>query len=278
MDHNEKHSTVSIVIPAYNSEKTIERTIQSVLKQTYENFNLIIVDDCSTDNTVQKAKKFDDSRISIVCNNENIGFESNWNKALSRATGKYIKLLPDDDVLDENALQLQINILEKYPDVVLVGSKRNIVNSDDKVLLTRGSALGNSSFCKYENALKFIVRYGTNPIGEPGSTLFRKETARKIGQFNGIYPHFIDLDFYVRLLKYGDYYFIDQVLSNFRVWERSYSVANQKDQYIESKNFFYNLYSKNISISKVDIIFGYFNIFKIQILKRIFYFMLNRLK
>lgn len=272
------NSLVSILIPTYNAEKTIKRTIESVLNQTYSNFLLIIVDDKSKDNTVKIIESFKDSRITLYKNETNLGFESNWNKVLSKAVGDYVKLLPDDDTLSIDALELQIKVFEKYKNVILVGSRRNIVDEEDNILLTRGKKLGKKPLCKYKDAIKNIIRYGTNPIGEPGSTLFRISVLKKVPNFNGQYIHFIDLDFYTRVLKYGDYFFIDKVLSNFRVWNRSYSVLEKNNNFKESINFFEKIKKENTFLSSFDIFICKINIYKNKYLKYLFYFFITKYK
>ena len=273
-----KNLLVSIVIPAYNAEKTIKKTIISVLEQTYKNFELIIVDDNSKDNTINIINSFSDSRLTFYKNSFNLGFEDNWNEALSKAKGEYIKVLPDDDTLEINAIKLQVEILEKYHNVVLVGSKRNIIDKDDKIIMTRGKALSKNNFCKYKEAIKKIFQYGTNPIGEPGSVLFRASVISNTIKFDALYPHYIDLDFYLKILKYGDYYFIDNTLSNFRIWERSYSVSNKKDNFNESKKFFKKLKNTNSFLTNTDYIICNINVYKNMFLKQIFYYFVFKLK
>ncbi len=273
-----QESLISIVIPSYNSEKTIKRTIDSVLKQTYKNFELIIIDDNSSDNTVLIIKEISDKRITLYINKQNLGFQGNWNKVLKKANGIYIKLLPDDDLLHKNALLEQIKILEKFENVVLVGSKRNIIDEKDALIMKRGKSLSKHNPCNYKEVLKATMRYGTNPIGEPGSTLFRASALKNNIEFDAELIHFIDLDFYLKILQYGDYYFIDKVLSSFRVWNRSYSVSNKKDNYQESNQFFQNLYTQNSFLNITDLIISKLNIIKNRILKFIFYFFISKIK
>lgn len=267
---------ISIVIPAYNAEKTIRKTVESVLSQTYKNFELIIVDDNSKDKTVLIIKNFTDERITLHLNKNNLGFEGNWNKALSKARGKYIKLLPDDDIILPKALKLQMEVLEKYSNIILVGSKRNIINEQDKIIMTRGVPLSRKLFCNYKEAIRSIVRYGTNPIGEPGSTLFRASVLKAVPSFDGQYPHFIDLDFYSKILRHGDYYFIKEPLSNFRIWNRSYSVSNKNDNFNESIKFFEKIVKENSFITVLDILICKINIYKNKFLKYLFYFFVSK--
>ena len=73
---------VSICIPAYNSAPFIERTIRSALKQTYDNIEVVVVDDCSSDNTVQVVQSIEDERVRLICNESNLGMTGNWNKCV----------------------------------------------------------------------------------------------------------------------------------------------------------------------------------------------------
>lgn len=262
---------ISVVTPAYNSEKTIERTIRSVLNQSYKNFEFIIIDDNSSDNTVKLIEKFDDNRIKLYKNDKNLGFHGNWNEAISKATGEYIKLIPDDDTLEKDALLFQVNILQQYQNVIMVGSKRNIIDEFDKKIMTRGKAFCNNTFCTYNEALKYIVRYGTNPIGEPGAVLFRASVLNHVNQFSDKYTHYIDLDFYIKVLKYGDYYFINKPLSNFRVWSRSYSVTSQDKHLDESIRFFTQIKKENDFLTIFDMFLCKMSIYKNKYLKYIFY-------
>src|SRR6267154_4200111 len=90
---------ISICIPAYNNEHFIGSTLESVLHQTCSNFEIIVTDDHSTDRTISVVKKFGDRRIRLVENQANLGIAGNWNKALSLATGKYVKVMGADDLL-----------------------------------------------------------------------------------------------------------------------------------------------------------------------------------
>ncbi|HEX4373849.1 MAG TPA: glycosyltransferase family 2 protein [Puia sp.] len=102
---------------AYNREKYIAEAIESVLASSYKNFELIIVDDCSSDNTIAIAKKYEqqDSRVHIYVNEKNLGDYPNRNKAASYATGKYLKYVDADDYIYRAGLELLIQMMEKFP-------------------------------------------------------------------------------------------------------------------------------------------------------------------
>lgn len=104
---------VSIIMPSYNTDKFIEDTINSVLNQTYQNWELIIVDDCSTDNTNEVVSKFlSDKRIKYLKNEKNSGAAVSRNKALREAKGKWIAFLDSDDLWMPNKLEKQIKFME----------------------------------------------------------------------------------------------------------------------------------------------------------------------
>ncbi len=105
---------VSIIMPSYNTEKFISETIDSVLTQTYTNWELIIVDDCSTDNTDEVVKSFlSDDRIKYIKNEKNSGAAFSRNRALCEAKGKWIAFLDSDDVWLPEKLEKQIAFMEK---------------------------------------------------------------------------------------------------------------------------------------------------------------------
>src|SRR5688572_8967364 len=107
---------LSVCIPVYNCGPYIKEAIDSVLNQDFKDFELIIVDNRSTDNTVSIVKDYKDSRIKLIENDTNIGLLGNWNKAVSLATGQYIKLLPADDFIYPGCLKRQCEVLDKDSD------------------------------------------------------------------------------------------------------------------------------------------------------------------
>jgi len=111
------HPLVSVLMTAYNRNQYIGEAIESVLKSSYTNLELIIVDDCSTDDTVEIAKKYAtmDSRVFVYQNKNNIGDYPNRNKAASYAKGKYIKYLDSDNIMYPFGLESMVFSIEKFP-------------------------------------------------------------------------------------------------------------------------------------------------------------------
>ena len=105
---------VSIIMPSYNSEKYIVAAIKSVQAQTYENWELIVVDDCSTDSTVDIIRRFEDARIRLYVKKKNSGAAQSRNKALREAKGKWIAFLDSDDVWHPEKLERQISFMQEH--------------------------------------------------------------------------------------------------------------------------------------------------------------------
>ena len=123
---------VSVIIPTYNRAKLLDRAIQSVLNQTYQDFELILVDDGSTDNTREVVSGFADDRIRYIRLNEGTGgCAAPRNLALGVAQGEYIAILDDDDFwVDEDKLRAQVDFLDAHTDYVLIGTNMAVVDRD----------------------------------------------------------------------------------------------------------------------------------------------------
>lgn len=121
----QKKTKVSIILPTFNGSKTIARSISSVINQSTKEWELIIIDDGSTDTTSEIAYEYTqkDSRIKLYKNETNLGIQKTLNRGLALSSGKFVARIDDDDLwVDENKLFHQIKILDENPDIVLVGS------------------------------------------------------------------------------------------------------------------------------------------------------------
>lgn len=128
---------VSVLMPAYNREQYIAQSIQSVLDQSFSNFELIILDDCSTDDTLKKIGEFNDPRIKVLRNTTNSGISFSRNKLLDNASGKYLALLDSDDLSLPHRLATQVEFLKNNPDLLLVGSSSIAINDANKPIPSR---------------------------------------------------------------------------------------------------------------------------------------------
>jgi glycosyltransferase involved in cell wall biosynthesis len=271
---------ISVCIPTYNGEDYIGESIESVLSQTYPNFELVITDDCSTDRTLDIIKKNIDSRIRSLKNERNLGAEGNSNKVLSEARGKYIKVLHHDDLLYPSCLESQIEILEapENKDVVLVCCGRDIIDEKDRKILQRRFK-GKSGKFPGIQIIKKTVQSGTNLIGEPSSVLFRSDVLRKTGGFDHTIPYLTDLDLWCRMLLHGDIYISSDVLCAFRVSSTSLSVAIGHSQKKDFNKFVDRLYEdKRYHLDKFDCLIGKVKAYFYSIFRNLLYIQICRRK
>lgn len=142
---------ISVVMGNYNCSKYIEEAIDSVLAQTYENWELIIVDDCSTDDSVEKILKYKDDRIVLIRSNKNEGLAVSLNKSIEQASGSYLARLDPDDVSFPGRFEKQLSFLKENKDISICGSNIELfgeVNGHvSKLPLESNRLMANIPFC-----------------------------------------------------------------------------------------------------------------------------------
>jgi glycosyltransferase involved in cell wall biosynthesis len=209
---------VSICIPSYNSEEFIATTLESVLGQSFTDFEVVIADDKSTDGTVAVIKKFDDRRIRLIENEENLGLGTNWNKVLSSAGGEYVKLLGDDDLLYPDCLARQVEVLEHPANsgAVLAICNRNVINARNEVVMRRRFPF-RAGLISGAKLIRNSIRWGSNLIGEPVVGLFRRRELKKSAMCDPSNPYVIDLALWAELLKHGGAFIDANYLAAFRI-------------------------------------------------------------
>ena len=124
---------VSVLMPVYNVEKYIGEAIESILNQTFNDFEFIIIDDASTDNTVSVIEKFSDNRIKLIRNETNIKLAASLNKGLRIAQGKYIARMDGDDISLPHRFQKLYEFLENNPSVDICGSAMRVFGNEETV-------------------------------------------------------------------------------------------------------------------------------------------------
>ena len=206
---------VSVCIPVYNGEKYITQTVRSVLNQTYKEYELLIVDNHSTDHTIEKIQRFSDAGIRLIKNEKNYGMFENWNICLRQARGEYIQMLCADDFLEPDCLEGKVRVLEKYQDVVMVFGASNVVDAQGKVILKR-RPFHKNLICDGRQMAKKSFRTG-NIYGEPSNVMFRRKAAEKAGEFSDALCYSSDWDYWMRLSLEGKTAYIDRTFTSFRI-------------------------------------------------------------
>lgn len=206
---------VSVCILTYNSARYVRRCMESVLAQTYRDFELLVSDDGSTDDTCEIASSFSDPRIQLCRLGRNMGIPHNFNHAVGLARGTYIKLLCYDDFLDPSCLERQVDLLNRRPEVVMVTSGLRYVNEDGEVLRTV-SAFSRETMAGEAEIVAGTLVYG-NIFGPPSAVLIRRESLVKAGPFSGDFLQVMDLDMWLRLASQGQAGFLPEALCSFRL-------------------------------------------------------------
>ena len=230
---------ISVCIPTYNAAPWIAATIDSVLAQTRRDFELVILDDCSADDTLAIVRRYEDARIRLLVHERNVGAETAWNRLVAEARGQFMKLLCCDDLLYPTCLENQTAILEDstHAGVSLVTGPRDIIDDTGSVIMRR-RGLTQPGPIPGPNMIRRIVRTGLNCIGEPLAVLFRRQLAANAGGFDARYPYCIDIDLWCRLLAAGDLWVVPDTVGAFRVSRSSWSFRLAGKQAAQDRAFF----------------------------------------
>lgn len=224
---------ISVIMSVYNAEKFLKKSIESILNQTFSDFEFIIIDDCSTDNSTEIIQAFAkiDKRIKLVSNEKNKGLTKSLNKALRLSKGKYIARMDADDISLSERFQVQFDYLEENKELFLVGSWAMEVDSAGRY----GKKMEpETNFNKLQKKL-----INENNIIHP--TIFFRN---KKGLFyREKFRYAQDYDFYLNLLSSGEKLInMPKVLLEYRVYAESISIAQKPFQrfFTEKAKCFYH--------------------------------------
>lgn len=216
---------VSVCLPVFNGEKYLAAAIQSILDQTYSNWELIICDDGSTDLSVEVVNRFasKEKRIRFEPNKNRLGLFSNYNKCIDMAKGEYIKLFAQDDLLDARAIETGLNLLDSHQTVALVSSAKHWLDENGQVVETIREFESDTELAPVDVIFDNLNRY-TNWVGEPSCVMFRKQHAGT-GFDTNLY-HSGDIEYWFRILQHGSLLYLADVLCSFRRHSGSESSYN----------------------------------------------------
>ena len=200
---------VSVIMPTYNAQEYLRESLESVLNQTFEDFELLIIDDGSTDKTIEIINSYQDKRIKIIQGDKK-GISSALNKGIENASGKYIARMDADDICAPNRFENQVKYLDNTPEIGMSVTWVDII-SDYKFSFWGKDAKNPKDF---NTALLF-----QNPIVHP-SVMFRTQLFKDKGlKYNENYKCAEDYELWSRLIKNVDIAAIDQPLIRYRIHE-----------------------------------------------------------
>ena len=228
---------VSICVPAFNAERWLADALDSALQQTYSEFELVVVDNGSTDATAEIARGFDDDRIRIESSTQTIGAVANHNRAIRLSKGEFVKFLHADDLLEPQCVEKMVALALEDPRIGLVFAPR-------KVLLEPGSdPEWAERFARPHEQLgplerindgrdlfrrQLAARFEENWIGEPSAVLLRRAALEGVGLLNERLFQIADVELWARIAYDHRVGFVDRVLSVYRHHEQSGTAQNAR--------------------------------------------------
>lgn len=213
---------ISVVLPVYNAGIYLREAIKSVLNQTFLDYELIIINDGSTDCSEEIVFEFTDSRIKYIKNEVNLKLIETLNLGFFIARGKYICRLDADDIMVPNRLEKQFHFLESNPNYILVGSFVKIIKEDT----VTSEIIG---YKKNHDDLKFEMCFH-NPIIHPSVMLRVNPHLKNLVLFNKKFIHAEDYELWSRLIHYGMFYNLEEPLTYYRVHKDQISTIHSDFQ------------------------------------------------
>ena len=225
---------VSVVIPTKNRANYLSSAIQSVLRQTFKDLEIIVVDGASTDNT-KVVSKFADKRIRYVHQKKDRGQSASRNLGIKCSRGKFIAFLDDDDLWMPTKLERQLKIISKNPKIGLVCTGALVFENNSKIL---GSRIPDRKGNIFPDILK------RNYIGNCSSVLIKKECLDKVGLFDENLKVCEDFDLWIRLTKYYEIDYLQEPLILLRLHEKR--ISTDIDRILRTNKSLFKKYVKDL--------------------------------
>ena len=204
---------ITILMSVYNGEKYLREAMESILNQSFKDFEFLIINDGSTDKSEAIIKSYKDPRIRLVNNEKNEGLIFSLNKGLELARGNYIARMDYDDISSPERLKRQYNYLEKNPDIALIGSLSELIDKN-------GNKIGQRIKLPLDYySIKFYL-FANNPLMH-SSVFFRKKIIKEVGGYDEKYKHAEDYELYSRIVKKYRIINLPEILIKFRIHEES---------------------------------------------------------
>lgn len=242
---------VSVLIPTYNYARFLPEALDSILSQAYQDFEVVISDDASTDNTQEVVAPYlqKDSRIKYVRHEKNLGMVQNWNWTLNQASGEYVQFLfADDKFMDVMALSRFVEALDANLLASFVASARYAIDQSSKIVGVL-DGLDRYGLVSGDVVIKDCLLKDKNLVGEPSVVMFRKSLA--VRGFDESYRQLVDLEMWFHLCCRSYLFYIKDPLCGFRCHPDQQTVVNSKSQktkneglrlfmdyFLELRNFF----------------------------------------
>ncbi|TBO45163.1 glycosyltransferase family 2 protein [Pedobacter kyonggii] len=215
-----KSPKITAFIAAYNASDYIEESVSSILNQTFKDFELIIIDDGSTDDTALAVKKFNDNRIRFLQNDVNKGLPFTRNRLLELANGEYIAILDSDDIAYPDRFQLQLNFFSSHPEVALCGGHGTIINEN-------GIEADKKIIVPTDDSINMRMLFANSFINS--STMFKTEIFKALNGYRD-FALAEDFDLFTRISEKYKVANIDAFLVKYRIHGENITIKRSEDQ------------------------------------------------
>lgn len=238
-------ASITVLMPVYNGEKYLRQAMDSILNQTYRNFEFLVINDGSTDSSEEIILSYKDERIRYIKNETNLRLIATLNKGIELAAGKYIARMDADDISEPERLQIQYSFMEQHPEVAICGSWFNIIGHEERVV----------KYVRDHNSIMLKMFYQCH-FCHP-SVILRKEMLETFDhKFDPTFLHAEDYDFFVRIGEQYKLANIQQVLLHYRHHEMSVSSANvstQADNSIRVKRYLFEKLGMSAGDAEIEL-------------------------
>ncbi|MFC9898355.1 glycosyltransferase family 2 protein [Nocardia sp. NPDC127579] len=214
---------LSVVVPAYNAGRTLETTLHTVLEQDVD-FELLVLDNASTDATGEIARSIDDPRVRVLRNETVLPIGDNWNTAIRASAGELVKVVCADDVLRPGALAAQLEVMTD-PSIAICSSRFEVID-EAGALLETGLGLPGLLGRQSPRALaRAIVRRGPADFGPTAAGMFHRAHFDKVGGLRGDLVFPMDVDLFARVAAFGVFFGMTEILAAWR--NSSFNLCSQ---------------------------------------------------
>ena len=247
---------ILVFVPTFNSEKYLRQCLDSVLDQTFKDWQCVISDDASTDSSVEIAREYErrDPRFKVLTHSQNVGAANNWNRAKEDNKSFATKILCADDYLYPEALSKQFNVL-KESGTAIVFSEREIVFPGGKKIHPKLPIY--SPNILWTDAFKYYIKSGRNIFGEPVTALFKTDIFIKSEGFQKEFEYSLDTSGYLAISRGKEVTFDNSIVGAFRVSKDQWSHRLKGDQYSHIFEFINHLVTKEgIRVTSTELFLG----------------------
>lgn len=239
MPSYQSNPLVSVCIPTYNSARYLRKSLGSIVKQTYDNIEIIVSDNASTDNTKEIVKLFTDNRVKYRRNSTNIGCYNNYNECLKVARGKFVAFYHSDDVYELDIVERELEFLQNHTGVAAVFALDRLINENDRLIsrINLPKELKNRNVYNFSEIYKALLKNGNSFLRTP-TFMARISIYNNIGLFNEKdFGTSADLEIWLRILEKYPIGILDQTLMKHRI-SRSSGTASYWNERTERADFF----------------------------------------